>query len=152
MGGPAGPDSAFLAERELFAQEEILGRERTFRSETENQKAEQIGKKVQPKQAEFYHGPMSFVFALLPSNWSQFSPFQVTPVIFAEDRLSVAIYFRMFFSAAMALCARSILREASLLFVSSTSAMRYFRNAFSYFPSTMAASPSVISTLTMSIP
>jgi hypothetical protein len=86
MGGPAGPDSAFLVERELFAQEEILGRERTFRSETENQKAEQIGKKVQPKLAEFYHGPMSFVFALLPSNWSQFSPFQVTPVIFAEDR------------------------------------------------------------------
>ena len=28
---------------------------------------------------------MSFVFGLLPSNWSQFSPFQVTPVIFAED-------------------------------------------------------------------
>src|SRR5271170_5898031 len=86
MGGPAGPDSALLVERELFAQEEILGRERSYRSETENQKAEQIGKKVQPKQTEFYHAPMSLVFALLPSNWSQFSPFQVTPVIFAEDR------------------------------------------------------------------
>jgi hypothetical protein len=55
MGGPAGPDAAFLVERELFAQKEILGRERTFRSETEHQKAEQIGKKVQPKQAGFYH-------------------------------------------------------------------------------------------------
>jgi hypothetical protein len=43
MGGPAGPDSAFLVERELFAQEEILGRKRTLRSETENHKAEQIG-------------------------------------------------------------------------------------------------------------
>ena len=82
MGSPAGPDSALLVERELFAQEEILGRERTFRAQTENQKAEQIGKKVQPKQAEFHHGPMSFVFALLPSNWSQCSPFQVTPIIF----------------------------------------------------------------------
>src|SRR5580700_9137780 len=39
MGGPAGPDSPFLVERELFAHEEILGRERTFRSETDNQKA-----------------------------------------------------------------------------------------------------------------
>ena len=54
-------DSAFLVERELFAQEKILGRERTFRAQAENQKAEQIGKKVQPKQAEFHHGPMSFV-------------------------------------------------------------------------------------------
>ena len=32
MGGPAGLDSAFLVERELFAQEEILGRERAFGS------------------------------------------------------------------------------------------------------------------------
>jgi hypothetical protein len=30
--GPSGLDSAFLVEGELFAQEEILGRERTFRS------------------------------------------------------------------------------------------------------------------------
>jgi hypothetical protein len=26
------------------------------------------------------------LFSLLPSNWSQFSPFQVKQVIFAEDR------------------------------------------------------------------
>ena len=32
MGGPAGLDFAFLVERELFAQEEILGRERAIRS------------------------------------------------------------------------------------------------------------------------
>jgi hypothetical protein len=83
-GNPAGPDSAFRVERELFAQEEILGRERTSRSETENQKAEQIGKKVQPKQAAFHHRPMSSGFGLLPSNWSH-GAFQVTPVIFAED-------------------------------------------------------------------
>jgi hypothetical protein len=31
-----------------------------------------------------------FAFALLPSNWSQFSPFQVTPVIFAEDSLAIS--------------------------------------------------------------
>jgi hypothetical protein len=94
MGGPAGPDSAFLVEGELFAQEEILGRERSFRSETEHQKAEQIGKKVQPKQAKFYHRPMSFVFALLPLNWSQFSPFQVTPGIFAGDSLQHLLLLR----------------------------------------------------------
>ncbi|MGO9603988.1 MAG: hypothetical protein ACLQAT_11405 [Candidatus Binataceae bacterium] len=86
MGDPARPDSSILTERELFAQKEILGCKRAFRSESENQKTEQIGNEVHPKQAEFYHGPMSFVFALFPSNWSRFSPFQVTPVIFAEDR------------------------------------------------------------------
>jgi hypothetical protein len=32
MGGPAGPDFAFRIECELFAQEEILGRERAFGS------------------------------------------------------------------------------------------------------------------------
>ena len=32
IGGPSGRDFAFLAEGELFAQEEILGRERAFRS------------------------------------------------------------------------------------------------------------------------
>ena len=32
MGGPAGPDFAFLVECELFAQEEILGGERALRS------------------------------------------------------------------------------------------------------------------------
>ena len=37
-GGPAGPDFAFLVEREMFAQEEILGRERAAQSETENHK------------------------------------------------------------------------------------------------------------------
>jgi hypothetical protein len=76
MGGPAGSDFAFLVERELFAQEEILGRERALRSETEHQKAEQIGKQVQPKQAEFYHAPRSLVLDLLPSKASQFSPFK----------------------------------------------------------------------------
>ena len=69
MGGPAGPDSKFLVERELFTQKEILGRERASGPETEYQKADQIGEEVQPKQAEFYRGPMSFAFALLPSNW-----------------------------------------------------------------------------------
>jgi hypothetical protein len=32
MGRPAGPDFAFLVKRELFAQEEILGRKRAFGS------------------------------------------------------------------------------------------------------------------------
>jgi hypothetical protein len=32
MRGPAGPDSAFLVERELFAQKEILGHKRNLRS------------------------------------------------------------------------------------------------------------------------
>jgi len=32
MGGPSEPDSALLVECELFAQEEILGRERPFSS------------------------------------------------------------------------------------------------------------------------
>ena len=32
VGGPAGPDLALLVERELFSQEEILRRERAFRS------------------------------------------------------------------------------------------------------------------------
>jgi hypothetical protein len=32
MGDTSGLDSALLVERELFAQEEILGRERAFRS------------------------------------------------------------------------------------------------------------------------
>src|ERR1022692_4235837 len=85
MRGPAGPDSAFLVERELFAQEEILGCERALRSETEDHKAEQIPKQVQPKQAEFYHAPRSLVFALLPSKCLQFSSFQVTPIICADD-------------------------------------------------------------------
>ena len=84
MGGTSGLDSALLVERELFAQEEILGCERAFRSQTENQKAEQISKEVQPKQAEFHHGRMSFVFGLL-LQIGQFSAFQVTPIIFAED-------------------------------------------------------------------
>jgi hypothetical protein len=61
-GGPARPDFSILVECELFAQEEILGRERAFRPETEYQKAEQIGEEVQPKQAEFYHEPMSSGF------------------------------------------------------------------------------------------
>jgi hypothetical protein len=86
MGDPAGFDSAFLVERELLAQKEILGRERAFGSHPEKQEAEQIGTQVQPEQTGFYHGPISLVVALLPSNSSRFRPFQVTQIIFAEHK------------------------------------------------------------------
>jgi hypothetical protein len=45
-------------EGELFAQEEILGCERAFGSQIENQEVQQIGQQLQPKYAGFYHGPM----------------------------------------------------------------------------------------------
>jgi hypothetical protein len=86
MGSSAGLDPALLIEPELFAQEEILGRERAFRSKTENQEAKQIGNEAQTKQTQFRHRAISLVVSLLPSNWSQFSPFQVLPVISAEHR------------------------------------------------------------------
>ena len=77
MGDPARPDSAFPVECELFAQEEILCRERAFRPYTENQKTQQIGKEVQAKHARFYHGPMPSV-PILPiqddHNLARFKP------------------------------------------------------------------------------
>jgi hypothetical protein len=51
MVDPSRPDYAFLVERKLFAQKEILSRERAFGSYPEKQEAEQIGKEVQAKQA-----------------------------------------------------------------------------------------------------
>jgi hypothetical protein len=49
---------------------------------------------VQPKQAGFHGGPRSFVLDLPPSNWSQFSPLPVKPVIFAEDSLKSELRIR----------------------------------------------------------
>jgi len=49
MGDPAGLDSALLIKCELFAQEEILGRERVFGSHSKQQEAGQIGEQVQPE-------------------------------------------------------------------------------------------------------
>jgi len=87
LGGPAGLDSALLVDGELLAQEEILRCKRAPGTQTEDQKAEQIAKQVQPEQTGFYHGPISLVVALLPSNSSRLRPFQVTPLIFAEHRI-----------------------------------------------------------------
>jgi len=56
---------AFLVKRELFTQEEIFGRQRVSRTQIENHEVQQIGKEVQPKQAEFHHGPMVLDFDLL---------------------------------------------------------------------------------------
>jgi hypothetical protein len=46
MGNSAGLDPALLIEPELFAQEEILARERASRSETENQEGSKSAIKV----------------------------------------------------------------------------------------------------------
>jgi hypothetical protein len=83
-GKSAGLDSAFLVERELLAQKEILGRERAFGSQPEKQEAEHIGTQVQPARAEIHDAPISFLFDLLLSLWLLFSPFQVRPLIFAK--------------------------------------------------------------------
>ena len=90
MVDPSRPDYAFLVERKLFAQKEILSRERAFGSYPEKQEAEQIGKQVQPARAEIHDAPMSFVFDLLLSLWLLFPPFQVTPLIFAEHSSTAA--------------------------------------------------------------
>jgi hypothetical protein len=73
---PSRSDSAFLIEGEPFAQEQILGRERGFRAQTARQKANQIGKQVQPKQAGFHDPSLSSVFDFLPPIWSLFSGFK----------------------------------------------------------------------------
>jgi hypothetical protein len=76
----------FLVERELFAQEEILGGKRGFGSQAEGQKAEQIDKGVQPKQAGFHHGPMPLGFeSHLFKFGRSLAPFPVRRVILAED-------------------------------------------------------------------
>jgi len=64
---PSWSDFAFLVERELFAQEEILGGERSFWTQTKDQQAKEIGKGVQPTQAACHHAPTSFDFGLHPS-------------------------------------------------------------------------------------
>jgi hypothetical protein len=56
-----------LVERELFAQDKILGGQRSLGPQTKDQKAEQVGQQVQPAHAEVHDAPMSFVFDLLLS-------------------------------------------------------------------------------------
>jgi hypothetical protein len=84
-GDPAELDSALLIETELFAKEEILGRERASGSQPEKQEAEQIGKQVQPARAEIHDAPMPLVFDVLLSLWLLFFPFQVTPQKFLRS-------------------------------------------------------------------
>jgi hypothetical protein len=69
MGGSTGPGSAFLVESSC------------------------LRSKIFSAASELYHVPMSVAFALLPSNWSQFSPFQVTLAIFAEDTSEPRVRF-----------------------------------------------------------
>ena len=58
-------------------QEEILGCERAFGSQIENQEVQQIGQQLQPNYAGLYHGPMV--------------PDFVTPIAFAEHSTPGAI-------------------------------------------------------------
>jgi hypothetical protein len=89
---PSRPDFAFLIETELFAQEEILGGQRSFGPKTKEQQAEQIGKQVQPVRTDVHDAARSFVFDLLLSLWLLASPFQVIPLIFAEHRYSPMVF------------------------------------------------------------
>jgi hypothetical protein len=92
----SGKMRAVCAGRDSLPQASLAGKVRI-------KKAEQIGKEVQPKQAQFHHGPMSFVFGLLRQINSNvvrfkslrysfrgqmvcdyFSGFPLKPVVFAE--------------------------------------------------------------------
>jgi len=53
IGGPARLDAAFLVERELFAQEEILGRERTVSPQSENHKWSKSTRRLSPNRQGF---------------------------------------------------------------------------------------------------
>ena len=53
MGGSTGPGSAFLVESELFAQEEILGRERTSRSEPRTRRQSKSAKRFSQSRRNF---------------------------------------------------------------------------------------------------
>jgi hypothetical protein len=66
----AGLDPALPIEAELFAREEILGRERAYRARTENQELHQIGKQLKSKQTEFHDRPMSFLSKLILADFA----------------------------------------------------------------------------------
>ncbi len=78
--GSSGLDFAFPIEGELFAQKEILSRERAFRSQAESNQAEQIAEDGEPTQAGLHAGPGSFYRRCSPlqigPNFVRFKPVQ----------------------------------------------------------------------------
>jgi hypothetical protein len=66
MGGPAGPDSAFLVERKLFAQEEILGRKRVSDRKLRTKKRSKSAKTFSQSMQDFIIDRRPLVFDLLP--------------------------------------------------------------------------------------
>jgi len=88
MGDPVGPDSAFLVEASCLRRKRFSAASELLDRKPRIKKQSKSAKRFSQSRQNFITDQYPWFSLLLPSNWSQFSPFQVSPVIFAEDNLS----------------------------------------------------------------